>query len=131
MEQNKELEELLDKMFASDKLDSPSMGFTNQVLGQIEAIESSKIKFKPLIPKWFLVVFGAVISIFVWYSIKTNQSSTDALNFVPRFDVNTVISDFFNQFNLSSSLGYSLLAIGMVSCVQAILFTRKMNRRII
>lgn len=123
------MENLLDKIFEADKPDSPSMGFTNQVMSQIEALESSKIVFKPLIPKWILAVVGIAISVFVWFSLKSNQSASYSINFIPSLDTNALISDFFNQFNFSSSLGYSLLAIGLVSCVQAILFTRKMNRK--
>jgi len=47
---------------------------------------------------------------------------------VPQFDPNTVITDLLGQFNFSSSLGYSLLAIGAVTCVQAVLLTKKLRK---
>ena len=127
MEENKELEQLVDKLFEADKTDSPSMGFTNQVMAKIEALKSTKLKFKPLLPKWIFIVIGLIGSVFTWYVLKTNALNTTRLNYLPQLDANALITDLIGQFNFSSSLGYSLLAIGLVTCIQAVLLTKKLQ----
>ena len=131
MEEHKELENLMDKLFEADTLESPSMGFTNQVRSRIEALKDSKFEYKPLLPKWTFFAVGIVALLCVWYVLTSTQSGISEPGYLQRIDASGLISNVIDQLNFSSSWGYALLAIGVMLCVQAVIYTKHLHRRLV
>lgn len=130
MKEHKELEKLVDELFEADTLESPSMGFTNQVIRKVQALQQAKMNFKPLLPRWVFVLMGILTSIFVWVVLKSDTSNIAEPNYFQKIDGSALLSSALNQFNFSSSLGYSLIAVGLILCFQTLLFKRYMNKRL-
>ncbi len=129
MEEHKELESLVEKFFEADSEESPSMGFTNQVIAQIEALENAKFKYRPLLPKWVLVLVGILTSIFVWYAITFNKSATSESDYLSAINMDAFFANLIGQFDFSGILGYSLLAFGIMICAQTVVLTKYLNKR--
>lgn len=51
-ESDKNIEQLIEKMMAEDKLQSPSFDFTSKIMAEVHVLEEKKLKaYKPLISK--------------------------------------------------------------------------------
>jgi hypothetical protein len=74
-ENDKNIENLVDKMMAESSLQSPSIDFTSRIMSQVLVVQTSKIKVhKPLIAKeiWILII-GTLI-VFIFYTIITGNN---------------------------------------------------------
>jgi hypothetical protein len=74
-ENDKNIENLIDKMMAESSLQSPSINFTSRIMSQVLVVQTSKIKVhKPLIAKeiWILII-GTLI-VFIFYTIITGNN---------------------------------------------------------
>lgn len=129
MDEKKELEKLMDKFFEHDQLDTPSSNFTASVIEKIEADRKSKLSYSPLLPKWVFVSIAVCFALFVAYVLSISDSLGPQLDYFESLDFSTSwISENVSQFSFSKTLGYSILAVGLLLCLQAGLLNKTMNR---
>ncbi|PKB16916.1 hypothetical protein [Flavobacterium sp. 5] len=114
-EDNKNIENLIDKMMAESSLQSPSIDFTLRIMSQVLAVESNKIKaYKPLISKeiWILII-GALI--FCAFNSVVTNSSYDL-----RIDelYSQRISNLFSGIQISKKSLYIILIVPVMILIQ-------------
>ena len=66
-EEDKNIENLIDKMMAENTLEAPSIDFTSKIMAQVLTVQESKVmSYKPLISKtsWIFISLGAIALIF-------------------------------------------------------------------
>ena len=67
-ESDKNIEQLIEKMMAEEKLQSPSIDFTSKIMAKVELLEEKKIKvYKPLISKSVWIFIGLAVAALVIY----------------------------------------------------------------
>ena len=54
MDENKDLDCLMDKIFEADSLENPSLEFTSKVLDSLAQERQATLTYKPLLPSWVL-----------------------------------------------------------------------------
>lgn len=129
MDEHKELEKLMDKIFDADQLDLPYTDFTAQVLQRIEAQQKEKLTYRPLLPKW--VFFGIVVLVmaFVYIVFEFTDTSMSQVDYFESIDFSSSwITENLATLNFSNSLMYGVLALGLFICIQAKLLNRSINR---
>jgi hypothetical protein len=114
-ENDKNIENLIDKMMADSSLQSPSIDFTSRIMSQVLVVERSKIKaYKPLISKqiWTLVIVALVVCIY--YTIMTNGNYDLRTN-----DLYTQkISNLFAGIHISKNSLYAMLIVPVMILIQ-------------
>jgi hypothetical protein len=130
MDEQKDLEKLIDKIFDADRLDAPSVNFTESILEKIEAEKKSKVTYTPLLPKWVFVAVGVLVSVFVAYVISiTDAIDAPQVNYFESLNFSTTwLSENISQFSFTNSFGYSILAAGLLVCLQAGLLNKVLNK---
>ena len=129
MDEQKDLEKLIDKLFDADPLDSPSLNFTSKVIEKIEAQKKARLEYTPLLPKWVFVILAFSMVVFSVYVLNTLNSGNSGINYFESLNFSSSwVADGFSRFNFSSTLGYSILAVGLLICVQASLLNKFLNR---
>jgi len=125
---NKQLEDLVDKALSNASLDTPSFGFTQQVMQQVHAFEPSKITtYKPLISKmgWFCISL-AIIGVFVFLVLGNSAEPSNAFNVI---QFNVSFKNIFSGFAFSGTLKYALILFAVMLCIQVPLLKHYFNRR--
>jgi len=115
-ENDKNIENLIDKMMADQTLESPSIDFTSKIMSQVHAIETSKAKiYKPLISKstWFVMGCGLLgLSI---YALLGNDNLSN-------LEITKLYSDkvatLFSGMHISKNILYSLLIVPFMLFIQ-------------
>ncbi|UOY07368.1 hypothetical protein L0P88_02150 [Muricauda sp. SCSIO 64092] len=129
MDEQKDLEKLMDKIFDVDQLDAPSADFTTNVLEKIEAQKKVRLTYAPLLPGWVFVIIAVLVVLFVLYVFSSTESVTLQTNYFESMDFSTNwLSERMSQFSFSKSLGYSILVVGVLICLQARLLNRFLYR---
>ncbi|MEO0572546.1 MAG: hypothetical protein AAF039_12645 [Bacteroidota bacterium] len=129
MDKEKDLEKLLDKVFDADQLDAPSFDFTSAVLQKVEAQTKERFSYTPLLPKWVLIAIILLALFFVGYVFNNTDSAGMETNYFESLNLSTSwLTDGFLQFNFSRILGYSILPLGVLICIQASLLSKFVNR---
>lgn len=129
MDKEKDLEKLMDKIFDADQLDAPSWDFTSAVLREVDAYTKQRFSYTPLLPKWVLFTILLLASVFVVYVINTSDSGITGTNYFDSLNFSmSWLTDRYSRLNLSKILGYSILPLGVLICVQARLLSRFTNR---
>ena len=115
-EENKNIENLIDKMMAENTLESPSFDFTSKIMAQVLVTEKSKIKtYKPLISKsiWIVICLGLVgltvyASLFSGneYNVGIDKSYTEKFSAV------------FSGIHLSKNILYAILVVPFTILIQ-------------
>lgn len=115
-ENDKEIENLIDKMMSENTLESPSFDFTSKIMSQVLVAEKSKIKaYKPLISKqvWMIISAG-LIAIIVYASLFSGTEYKMELSDVYADKVN----NFFSGIHFSKSILYAFLIVPIMILVQ-------------
>ena len=131
MDEQKDLEKLMDKIFDGDLLDAPSTNFTTSVLEKIEAEKKEQLAYTPLLPKWVFVVIGVFVALFVIFVFRITDpvSIGPQINYLESFkSISSWFATSASVFDFSGTLGYSIVAIGLVICLQASLLNKFVNR---
>ena len=115
-ENDKEIENLIEKMMAENTLESPSFDFTSKIMSQVLVAEKSKIKaYKPLISKSTWIFIGIGLVALTAYSIYSNSD-------VSNFEIAKLYSDkastLFSGIHLSKNILYALLIVPFMVLVQ-------------
>ena len=130
MDNEKELNEIIDKLFEFDHADRPSVDFTVGVLNKIEEVKSGRMAYKPLLPKWFfgllLVLFAVLIltALFLTEPGPTRMDFSAYLNKGAQFTINT-----FGALEFSNVMAYMIFTIGVMCCFQAFWLTKRLEAR--
>ncbi|MBB4800728.1 hypothetical protein HNP37_000767 [Flavobacterium nitrogenifigens] len=115
-EEDKNLENLIEKMMAENTLQSPSADFTSNLMSQILVAEKAKIKpYKPLISITTWVFIGVALAILIVYNVffagtqnnlEIGKSYTDK------------ISAVISGIHISKTLLYAILIVPFMALVQ-------------
>ncbi|MBW1657542.1 hypothetical protein [Flavobacterium quisquiliarum] len=118
-ESDKNIEQLIEKMMAEDKLQSPSIDFTSKIMAEVHVLEEKKLKaYKPLISKPVWISIGLAIVILVIYISLFSVSQND-------FEIEKVgklysdkISNTFSGIHFSKNTLYAILIVPFMILVQ-------------
>jgi len=115
-EEDKNIENLIEKMMADDTLQSPSADFTSNLMSQILVAEKAKIKpYKPLISISTWIFIGVALALLIAYNVffagtqnnlEIGKSYTDK------------ISTVFSGIHISKTLLYAILIVPFMVLIQ-------------
>lgn len=125
-ENDKNIENLIEKMMADQKLQSPSIDFTSKTMFQIQAAEKSKIKaYKPLISKRTWVFVSGLLFALIIYSIMT--ASNNDLNMTKLYSQK--ISAIFSGIHVSKNILYAFLVVPFMVLIQIPILKNYFDRK--
>lgn len=129
--EDKRIEELVDKLMANDSLEKAPVNFTNDVMSKIEVLSETKtIVYKPLIPKyvWWLLGLGFVALI---VNVILNKSS-DSSSLSERYNLPEMSFDLFNNLSVdfSSTLMYATVLLAVMVAIQVPLLKQYFNQKL-
>ncbi len=129
---DKAVENLVNKMMEKIDLESPSLHFTNQVMTQVEALQSSAItKYKPLISNrlWSIIGF-AILATCTYLFLNTPTNETSWLSSI-NFDAlaNNSITQSVSGFKISKTLMYTIVFMSLMICIQVPLLKNHFDKR--
>ncbi|UPZ16878.1 hypothetical protein [Flavobacterium humidisoli] len=118
-ESDKNIEQLIDKMMAEEKLQSPSIDFTSKIMANVQILEEKKLKaYKPLISKPIWISIGLAIAALVIYVSLFSVSETD-------FKIDEVgklysdrMSTAFSGIHFSKNILYAILIVPIMILIQ-------------
>ncbi|WET00518.1 hypothetical protein [Flavobacterium sp. YJ01] len=115
-EEDKNIENLIEKMMADDTLQSPSADFTSNLMSQILVAEKAKIKpYKPLISISTWIFIGVALAFLIAYNVffagtqsnlEIGKSYTDK------------ISAVVSGIHISKTLLYAILIVPFMVLIQ-------------
>ena len=115
-EEDKNIENLINKMMAEDSLQSASMEFTSKIMSQVLVAEKSKIKiYKPLISKATWIFIGICLLALTIYSVYSNSEIS---NFEIAKLYSEKASNLFSGIHLSNNVLYALLIVPFMILIQ-------------
>lgn len=130
MDNQRELENLIDKLMANDSLNSPSTDFTENVMEKLPVERNSYFVYKPLLPKYIFAI-GAVfltaliLGIFNYYGIsETNHKYLEIFS-----EVSSKFTDLFARIRFSKTVGYIIFFSGLMVCIQTALLKKHFDSR--
>lgn len=129
--EDKRIEELVNKLMANDSLEKAPANFTNDVMSKVEALsETRTIVYKPLIPKyvWWLLGLGFVALVF---NVILNKPS-DSSSLSERYNLPKVSFDFLSNISIdfSSNLMYASVLLAVMVAIQVSLLKQYLNQRL-
>lgn len=115
-ENDKEIENLIEKMMRENTLESPSFDFTSKIMSQVLVAEKSKIKtYKPLISKSTWIFIGISLVALTAYAVYFN-------NDISNFEIDKTYSDkasaLFSGIHFSTNVLYALLVVPFMVLIQ-------------
>lgn len=127
---NKNIEELIDKLMSKDTLEQPSLDFTDKVMSKVEAISNSKATvYEPLISKkvWILILTGFIA--LVVYNVFNKPSATGSL--LERFNISGLFVNPFQvlSFDFSAIMVYAFVLLAIMISIQVPLLKYYFNKR--
>ncbi len=129
MDKEKDLEKLMDKIFEGDSLEVPSSDFTRNVIQKVEERTKEKLTYTPLLPKWLLQTLVVSAVIFVVYVFMNSDFANSETSYFDKLNFSTTwLTEGLSQLNLSTILGYAILCMGLLICLQASLLNKFLNR---
>lgn len=124
---NKHIDQFVDKVMKTSKLETPSFDFTAKVMSQItETSRSTVTVYKPLISKTAWVILLLLTAGMVWFSIFSKNTTT--LGWIDQLDFSKV-SNVFSGIKISQTTMYSLLMFGVMLFIQIPLLKHYFNKR--
>ncbi|WP_138434565.1 hypothetical protein [Winogradskyella algicola] len=128
--EDKRIEDLVNKLMANDSLEKAPADFTNDVMSKIETLSETKnIVYKPLIPKyvWWLLGLGFVALI---YNVIFNKSA-DSSTLSERYNLPEVSFDLFSNLSVdfSNTLMYATVLLAVMVAIQIPLLKQYFNQR--
>jgi hypothetical protein len=126
---NKELENLVDKMMKGVSLESPSIDFTANIMSQVSIKKASiGTEYKPLISKTtFAIIFGMLL---VFYCILYNNGDGQSNNWYTAIDFSKFYRNrFLSGFSVSKIMIYSVVACSLMFCMQIFYLKNYFDKR--
>lgn len=125
--EDKHIEEFIDKIMSETTLENPSLNFTTLVMSEVEAINLKTTSvYKPLISKatWFIIL-GSIVVFTTYFLTFTNPQDNNWFNKVDYSVLkNNVAFNWFSQFRFSNITTYATLLSAVMLLFQ-ITFLRK------
>ena len=128
-----QIEKLVDKTMKNSILESPSLGFTNAVMSQVNAIQKSTVTtYQPLIskPTWF-VLFVITLGVVLYSVFGTNTNETNWLSFI---DLSMLTDNKLNTalsgFKVSKIVMYSVVLFGIMLFIQVPILKNYFDKRL-
>lgn len=124
---NKHIDQFVDRVMKSSKLETPSFDFTAKIMSQITVNQRSKVTvYKPLISKttWgiLLVLTAGMVGFQIFSQESTSLGWFDKLDF-------SIVSNLFSGVKISQTTMYSLLMFGVMLFIQIPLLKHYFNKR--
>ncbi|UWY29380.1 hypothetical protein N4T20_05450 [Flavobacterium sp. TR2] len=118
-ENDKNIEQLIEKMMADEKLQSPSMDFTSKIMAEVHFLEEKKLKtYKPLISKPIWISIGLAVAALVIYFSLFSVSETDfKIDEIGKLYSNK-ITTAFSGIHFSKNILYAILIVPIMILVQ-------------
>jgi len=118
-ESDKDIEQLIGKMMAEEKLQSPSIDFTSKIMAEVLALEEKKQKtYKPLISKSVWVSIGIALALLVAYtSLFSVSESTLKIDEIGKL-YSEKITSAFTGVHFSKNIQYAILIVPFMVLVQ-------------
>ena len=124
---NKLIDQFVDKVMNTAKLETPSFDFTAKVMSQIsETSRSTVTVYKPLISKTAWVILLLLTAGMVGFSIFSKNTTT--LGWFDQLDF-SIVSNLFSGVKISQTTMYSLLMFGVMLFIQIPLLKYYFNKR--
>lgn len=128
--EDKNLENLVEKMMQNSSLETPSFDFTSKVMSDVFSLEKKKsFSYQPVISKrGWLIIFAAIGALITWmiFNVSGNKVSSNIdLSFINADNIFTIFSGF--QF---PAITTNIILIAMVMMFIQILFLKSyLNKR--
>ncbi|MFB9109271.1 hypothetical protein [Flavobacterium gyeonganense] len=118
-ESDKDIEKLIDKMMAEEKLQSPSIDFTSKIMAEVLILEEKKQKtYKPLISKSVWVSIGIALALLVVYtSLFSVSESTLKIDEIGNL-YSDKITSVFTGVHFSKNILYAILIVPLMVVIQ-------------
>jgi len=118
-ESDKDIEQLIDKMMAEEKLQSPSINFTSKIMAEVLILEEKKQKtYKPLISKSVWVSIGIALALLVVYtSLFSVSESTLKIDEIGNLYSDKITSVFTGVY-FSKNILYGILIVPFMVVIQ-------------
>ncbi|UUF15691.1 MULTISPECIES: hypothetical protein [Flavobacterium] len=118
-ESDKNIEQLIEKMMAEEKLQSPSIDFTSKIMAKVELLEEKKIKvYKPLISKSVWIFIGlAVAALLIYISLFSVSENNWKIDEIGKL-YSDKISTAFSGIHFSKNILYAFLIVPFMILVQ-------------
>lgn len=118
-ESDKDIEQLIDKMMAEEKLQSPSINFTSKIMAEVLILEEKKQKtYKPLISKSVWVSIGIALALLVVYtSLFSVSESTLKIDEIGNLYSDKITSVFTGVY-FSKNILYAILIVPFMVVIQ-------------
>lgn len=130
---NKYLDDFTKKAIKKTSLESPSFGFTSEIMSKVTELNTSNTTvYKPLISKkiWAVIAMS-FIALCVYLILDTNTESSSwfsSLNFDALFDVK--ISNPLSGLAVSNTLLYAIAFFGLMFCIQIPFLKNYLDKRL-
>mgnify|MGYP001035263226 FL=1 len=128
-----QINKLIDKSIKKASLETPSLGFTNSVMAQVNALKQSTVTtYRPLIskPAWF-VIFTVALLMVLYIIFGTTTTDAGWLSFIDlSFITNNRFSNAFSGFNVSKSVAYAVVLFGLMLFIQIPILKHHFDKRL-
>ncbi|MBS7230347.1 hypothetical protein KHA90_04860 [Flavobacterium psychroterrae] len=115
-ENDKEIENLIEKIMSETTLESPSFDFTSKIMSQVFVAEKSKIKvYKPLISTTTWIFIGISLIALTAYAFYSNNDISNSETAQVYLDK---ASALFSGIHPSTNVLYALLIVPFMVLVQ-------------
>lgn len=130
MNDQEELDQLIDKFMNHDKLERPSLNFTDKVMSEVAKANDRKIVYQPLLPKYVMVIGLLGIIVFAFLGVNSNGTDQDISGYLLNFqEVNSWFSNVLGSFEISKELSYTVIITGLMVCVQVLFLKKHFDKR--
>ena len=130
---NNRIKKLVKKSVKKASLESPSLGFTNAVMAQVNALQQSTVTtYRPLISKpiWF-VIFTVALLIVLYIIFGTTTKDAGWLSFIDLSVItNNRFSNALSGFNVSNTVTYSVVLFGLMLFIQVPILKHYFDKRL-
>lgn len=130
-QEDKRLEDLINKLMEADRLETTSFDFTDKVMSKVGALPNSSISvYKPLIPNyiWWLLASGFVALVaYLIFNKPTNTMSLSERYNLPEVSLNLLDG---MSFDFSSTLMYATVLLAIMVSIQIPLLKQYFNNRL-
>ena len=128
---DKHLDDLSRKVIGKSAVESPSFGFTQAVMSQIEALKTSTTTYVPLISKqaWLFisVAIASAVGYVLFGSSQTETTWFESLQLERYVDFEFMSA--FSSFNVSQTMLYIALLFAIMLAIQIPILKHQLDKR--
>lgn len=131
IKEDKNIENLVEKMMSDSSLETPSFDFTSRIMSQVLATDKKPIYYKPVISKrgWF-VIFAAIAGLITWFIFNGNSQNGTGSGFDLSFINTDKVFKALNGFQFSGTTTNIVLLAMLMMFIQIILLKGYLNKRL-